>query len=218
VFADPPAPDELELAVFGRGYGECIAVHVGDAKWLIVDSFRDAGGEPVAATYLAGLHGEHDVVAAVVTHWDDDHIKGAMDLVARYEPGELWMPAVLDNDEAFEFAYAHTSNENSRLIPSGLQEFVSLAQGLRERPGVTRYGLPGRQIATGTAAIVRVLSPHDEVVSQGFAALGITQRPGLDEIASPRPNTTSIVLWVEFDRGHALLGADLEDSQWAGRL
>ena len=209
---DPPSADQLEITVFGRGLGESIAVHVGDQRWVVVDSFRDSKKRPVAQTYLENLDGDHIVVAVVLTHWDDDHTKGAADLIARYKPAEVWMPAVLDNDEAFEFAFAHVMAEASRTIPSGLREFVSVTDGLP--PGVTRYGLPGRPVATGTEAAVRVLSPHDEVVRQGFAALGIAQRPGFGEVSSPEPNDTSIALWVEMGEGTALLGADLEDSDW----
>jgi len=209
---DPPDPDQLELTIFGRGFGECIAVHVGDHRWVVVDSFRDTSQRPVAQTYLENLDGEHTVVAAVLTHWDDDHIKGAADLIERYRPDEVWMPAVLNNDEAFEFAFAHVEAQSGRAVPSGLREFVSVTSALPS--GVTRFALPGRFVTTGTPATLRVMSPHDEIVRQGFAALGIAQRPGFGEISSPRPNNTSIVLWVELGAGTALLGADLENSEW----
>ena len=208
----PPDPDQPEICVFGRGFGECIVVHVGSGRWIVVDSFRDKSKRPVAETYLDTLHGEHVVAAVVLTHWDDDHTKGASDLIERYDPPEVWMPAVLDNDEAFEFAAAHASVEATRSVPSGLREFVSVVTGLRA--GVTRYALPGRTVATGTNAVVRVLSPHDEIAKQGFAALGIVQQPGFGEISSPRPNNTSIVLRVEMAGGVGLLGADLENSEW----
>jgi hypothetical protein len=210
--ADPPAPQELEVAVFGRGHGESVLVHVGERRWVVVDSFRDKAKRPVAESYLDALDGEHRVVAVVLTHWDDDHTKGAADLIDRYRPEEVWIPAVLDNDEAFEFAYAHVEAERSRPTPSGLREFVSVTSGLA--PGVTRYAVPGRNVATGTGATIDVLSPHDEIVRRGFAALGITQRPGFGEVSSPKPNETSIVLWVTWNDGRVLLGADLENSQW----
>ena len=33
----PPAPDELEVSLFGRGVGECAVVHLGSGEWLVVD-------------------------------------------------------------------------------------------------------------------------------------------------------------------------------------
>lgn len=32
-----PATDEIELTLFGPGYGEAIAVHLGEGAWLLVD-------------------------------------------------------------------------------------------------------------------------------------------------------------------------------------
>src|SRR5947209_2078343 len=36
-----PGADELELTVFGGGFGESICVHVGGGSWVIVDSCID---------------------------------------------------------------------------------------------------------------------------------------------------------------------------------
>jgi len=37
----PVKQDEIEVSVFGPGYGESILVHLGAGKWVIVDSCRD---------------------------------------------------------------------------------------------------------------------------------------------------------------------------------
>jgi len=36
-----PAADEIEVTLFGPGYGEAIAVHLGEGAWLLVDSCID---------------------------------------------------------------------------------------------------------------------------------------------------------------------------------
>ena len=211
-----PATDELELVVFGRGFGECILVHVGDRKWVVVDSFCDQHDRPIAEIYLAGLDGEHSVEAIVITHWDDDHAKGASKLIERFEPKEVWIPAILRDREAFEFAYAHTEAESTRKIPLGLRAFVNVANALEEpgREDVVKFSMPGRTVMDGSPTLIRVLSPHDAIVKRGFQALGITQCPGLKEISSPKPNDTCSVLWIERNGGNALLGADMENSTW----
>jgi len=33
-------PDELEVSVFGPGYGESLAIHLGLGSWIIIDSCR----------------------------------------------------------------------------------------------------------------------------------------------------------------------------------
>lgn len=48
-FSEPPALNEVEISVFGPGYGEAIAVHTGNGNWLLVDSCIDPGsGLPAA--------------------------------------------------------------------------------------------------------------------------------------------------------------------------
>lgn len=37
----PPERDEIEVSVFGPGYGESILLHIGNNNWLIVDSCLD---------------------------------------------------------------------------------------------------------------------------------------------------------------------------------
>lgn len=35
---DPPDAQEMEITLFGPGYGESVVVHLGDQHWFIVDS------------------------------------------------------------------------------------------------------------------------------------------------------------------------------------
>ena len=52
----PPKDNEFELSVFGPGVGECLVVHLGMGKWIIVDSCLDKTGTgPVALEYLNSL-------------------------------------------------------------------------------------------------------------------------------------------------------------------
>jgi hypothetical protein len=210
-----PRPDELEISVLGRGFGESLLIHVGSGAWVVVDSFRDESGEPAPLSYLetfASPDRTDRVVAVVITHWDDDHTRGMAEIIAAHSPAEVWMPAVLDNDEAFEFAVTHDMATRSSPVPSGLREFVAVAEQVGD--DTRMWGIRGRAVATGTDATIRLLSPHDAVASRGFAALGITQQPGFGELSSPEPNNTSIALWVSWTGRRALLGADLENGRW----
>lgn len=40
-YGAPPAADEIEFSLFGPGYGEAVAVHLGDGTWLLIDSCID---------------------------------------------------------------------------------------------------------------------------------------------------------------------------------
>ena len=75
----PPAASEIEVSLFGPGFGECVVLHVGEGDWIIVDSCRDLDSHaPVAIAYLEQLGVEIDrsVRRVVATHWHDDHIDG----------------------------------------------------------------------------------------------------------------------------------------------
>ena len=48
--------DELEISIFGPGYGEAIALHLGFGKWVLVDScLEPKSGKPAQLQYLESL-------------------------------------------------------------------------------------------------------------------------------------------------------------------
>jgi glyoxylase-like metal-dependent hydrolase (beta-lactamase superfamily II) len=73
-----PAADDVEVSVFGHGYGECVVVHTGGGHWLVVDSctLRESG-RPVALAYLDAIGVAPSSIRWIVaTHWHDDHVAG----------------------------------------------------------------------------------------------------------------------------------------------
>src|SRR4051794_37763128 len=94
----PPGPDELEVSLFGPGVGECVVVHMGAGEWFVVDSCIDsATGSPAALDYLAAMNIDVSrmVKLVVVTHWHDDHMRGASTLVRRAETAQFVCSSVL---------------------------------------------------------------------------------------------------------------------------
>ena len=82
----PPKPDEIEISLFGRGYGECLILHLGLNKWIIIDSFNDPHSkQPIALDYLDfyGINPSDSVEQLILTHWHDDHIKGASQVLSQ---------------------------------------------------------------------------------------------------------------------------------------
>lgn len=79
----PPDPAEIEVAMFGPGYGESILVHIGNGEWLVIDSFLDPDRRPSALVYLERLgHNPAKAIKLIVaTHWHDNHIRGMGRLV-----------------------------------------------------------------------------------------------------------------------------------------
>src|SRR5437870_3908933 len=99
---DKPNPDQLELSLFGPGYGECVVVHLGARKWMVVDSCWDAAADrAVALRYLEGIGVDiaTDIVLVVITHWHDDHIQGAASIVRAAGSAEVVCSMALRNEE-----------------------------------------------------------------------------------------------------------------------
>ena len=79
----PPQADEIEMTLFGPGYGECVLIHLGNHKWAIVDSCFNRDHRPAVLAYLRnlGLNPSEAVSLIVATHWHDDHIRGMGEVV-----------------------------------------------------------------------------------------------------------------------------------------
>jgi len=100
-----PAPDEIEVCVFGPNYGECVALHLGNGNWAVVDSCLHEG-EPVAIAYLRalGLNPAQSIRVVIATHWHDDHYKGLSRIIADAPAAHIWISSVLTDREFLRFA------------------------------------------------------------------------------------------------------------------
>src|SRR5687768_12230207 len=79
-----PASDELEVSVFGPGYGEAISVHLGGGNWILVDSCKESESDsPASLAYLKRLDVDPSkaVRLIVATHWHNDHVRGISQIV-----------------------------------------------------------------------------------------------------------------------------------------
>ena len=224
---DPPKLDEIEVSIFGPGYGEAIVLHVGEGKWVLVDSCIGPDSElPAALDYLHGLNVnvENAVRLIVATHWHDDHICGFGTVLEECKSAAISISSALDIEEFLALPVLYREPVVRR--SSGLNEFIQMLHILdaRKEKGV-RFGsltlaLADRlmfhdhiRLASETVeAKVFALSPSDSSLLQAKLAfaellskLGPTRR-----VASPTPNHASVVLWVEVGSHRILLGADLE--------
>jgi beta-lactamase superfamily II metal-dependent hydrolase len=226
----PPATDELEISLFGPGVGECVVVHVGAGEWLVVDSCVDsATGRPAALDYLATLNVDvsRSVKLVAVTHWHDDHMRGASELVRQAIGAKFACSAVLRTNDVQTFVAASRTGIKAD-GGSGLDEFASILSTLqgRRHAGVRRETVgPTWSSAdqllfqrAGTAAVpmaqVYALSPSSATLSRGFHELArFMPKRGAPKRAavSVDPNETSLVLSVQFGGAVAILGSDLEN-------
>jgi hypothetical protein len=223
---DLPAPNQLEISVFGPGIGESIVVHLGDGDWIVIDSCIDrrSGGGPVALQYLRSLGVDvgTQVRLVVATHWHDDHIQGLAEILAEAKSARFVNSAAYQLHELIKVV--KLGAETSPLPAT--KEFNSIIRLLedRRRRGEKKEAvgpvpaLANKRILALTAhhrsisAEVFALSPSDGVFNIAQAELS----NALSEIRLRRrplrqgPNQLSIVLWLKVGVLNVLLGADLE--------
>jgi hypothetical protein len=85
----PPNENELEITVFGPGYGESIVLHVPGIGWGVIDSCEvRKHPTPLALHYLLNLLSPPypKLAFVLLTHPHEDHYKG-LDKIIREYPG-----------------------------------------------------------------------------------------------------------------------------------
>jgi len=210
-----PVADEIEVTVLGPGYGESVVVHLGNGEWLIVDSCVDSSdsSKPVAPLqYLRslGVEVERAVKYIVVSHWDDDHVKGIADVVeacisADFICSEIFPgPQFVSFVEAISVGDAMTDGGNVRNIRKVIQL-------LEDRQKAIKRAGPSRTLRINPK--ITSWSPSD-LEQQEFlkfiAAAHPQARQALRKAMPSTPNLTSVVLTIEWDDVSVLLGADME--------
>jgi hypothetical protein len=208
-----PGDCELEVSVFGPGYGECILVHLGHGDWIVVDSCLDpTSRKPAALRYLEflGLDPAPAIRLVVATHWHDDHIDGLGEVFRRSRESEFACTAAL-GQPAFNDLLSASLGARFIVGGSGIDELWSILAELKQRSPnsnaiAPRLAVAGRRLwplpnkRSPLPASVHCLSPSDAAVIASVSRLDrILPSNSKVRRRIPRmdPNDTSIVLSVE---------------------
>lgn len=227
----PPTVDEIEFTLFGPGYGEAIAMHLGEGVWLLVDSCIDPDSKaPASGTYLEQLGVDAGRVRAIVaSHWHDDHISGISQLAAKYPEADFVISAVFNRNEAAAFLAAYNGASSSGLA-RGTKELFEVVRA-RETvfPALHRSNVL-EAILNGMQVRVTALSPVPAAFSQclsNLARYAARKDDAINHAPELRPNFEAVALHIDLGDDAVLLGADLEDhgkygwaavmtDQWSG--
>lgn len=139
-----PARDEIEISIFGPGFGECILVYLGGGDWVMIDSCLDTESkEPAALVYFrkVGLDVSDCLRAVIATHWHDDHIKGISDVFAAAKNAAFACTEAVRQPDFLEVLSAWTGTR-ALTGGSGIDELRSILAELKERQANTRYPAP----------------------------------------------------------------------------
>ena len=221
-----PAQDEFEVSIFGPGVGECVVLHLGRGKWMIIDSCLDQNTkQPVALDYLGALNVDvaNDVAAIVVTHWHDDHTRGASAVLRACAKASFFCSSAVGRREFFQLVAAAQQLELRAEKGSGIDEMARVFAVLEERLKRSEGRFPSPEYAAAQTIIFRAeaneknpgcvveaLSPSSTSVTRGMLSFAPRLMSAKKAIPNPGPNELSVALHVEFGEFAALLGADLE--------
>jgi len=222
-----PKGSEIELTLFGPGFGECCLVHVGSGRWIVVDSCIEPNSNlPAAFWYLEKLGYDPSKVVdlIVASHWHDDHIRGLARIVEICSEARFCCSTALRADEFRASVLAYSEREIQCLHP-GPQEIIKIYEHLNRRRGQTSkpiravpnrkvHQLSGKDLNHGQNCAVWTLSPSDEQIERFLLEIaslmpvaGQTKR----RIVKQDQNQASVVVLVTVGPLAVLLGGDLEE-------
>lgn len=217
-YGTAPAADEAEVVVFGPGFGEAIAVHLGEQNWMLVDSCIDPySKQPAAQTYLNAIGVNADSVHSILaSHWHDDHVRGLARLATAYPGAELNLSSVFNNNEARTFLATFSGNAAPRLT-RGTHELFQ-AVGSREIAYQVhhRHIVAERNLVTSGRLVRAVaLSPLPAAVAISLARMASylpqQQDQPIDHAPELPPNLEAVAVHIDWGDDAVLLGSDLED-------
>jgi len=221
-----PSLDEVEISIFGPGYGESILCHLGNNCWIIVDSCLDpVSKQPYPLTYLKsiGVNSETSVKHIIATHWHDDHIRGLGNIVEECKSADFICSEALKSNEFLTLVSAY--GKRSMMTSSGADEFYKVLQTLeRYTPQKTpRFAIEDRCLkrVLPENSVLRLpceihsLSPSDYSVlltKIEIAKLIPKERATKRRVLEISPNHISVVLLIIIGDLYILLGSDLEET------
>jgi beta-lactamase superfamily II metal-dependent hydrolase len=227
----PPDDNQIEVSVFGPGYGESIAIHVGNGVWIIVDCcINPFSGQPAPLEYLEriGVDPASSVRLIVATHWHDDHIRGLGKVFRACKRADFSCSAALQRKQFL--ALVQACGTRHMMSSSGVDEFFEIHSAMADRARETassrihpKWAIADRLLwqechpsATVDPAIhVYALSPSDAAVSRSLeeiAGLMPTAHSPKKRVTVSSPNHFAVVVWVNIQGIILLLGSDLEET------
>jgi len=153
--AAPPRHDQVEVSLFGPGYGESVLVHLGNDTWAIVDSCIDPADNrtPAPLAYLRhiGVDVARSVVLVIATHWHDDHVRGLGNILAACGNATFACSYALKSQEFL--ALVCKCAQASTRSTSGVDEFNKVINELQKRSSTPApaFAIQDRTILTDAA-------------------------------------------------------------------
>lgn len=208
-----PNEDEIEISVFGRGYGECIILCIGNHDFVVVDSFiNPQTNNPISIDYLQAMNIDCAAIKYVIlTHWHADHIAGISKVLNAANPNVKLVLSPIITEKKFNAFITQGIQEGL----NSTSEFSNVLTYIRKR---------GKECIILTAQDLRVcaneeindveifaLSPQQLDLVRYFQTLIHSIKNHKTAYEFHDDNILSIVLLMKFMNDGILLGGDLEN-------
>jgi beta-lactamase superfamily II metal-dependent hydrolase len=224
----PPRPDQLELTLMGPGFGESIVIHVGNGKWVLVDSCVDNTSNPpmpAALRYLAslGITPADAVSLIIATHWHDDHIRGMSTLLSACPQAKFCLSSALSAEEFFAMVTKYDIERFSKST-TGVREIHEVFNALtaasrkpiRAVSNKPIFKLEGSESGHGYDCIVTALTPSDAQLEKFYfeiTALMPAINTTMQRCTPQGENDMAVVTWVSIGPVAILMGSDLQETK-----
>jgi len=208
----PPKTDEIELSVFGRGFGDCLIVSCGHNEFLVVDSFiNNETGNPIALDYMEAMGFSSGAIKQVVlTHWHQDHITGISNILqeASHE-AKLVISPIIQQEKFLEYIAIGLKEKVESTAEFGkVIDFIKKNSSRVIVPITDKIIFPYKE----NDIEVYTLSPNDVDLYEYIAAIMLPDERRKTSYSFPESNNLSIVMLVKFGTDGILLGSDLENA------
>jgi hypothetical protein len=224
-----PRENEVEISVFGPGYGECVVLHALSGQWIIIDSCKGSNSEqPAALEYLDRLAVDvaSQVRLVLATHYHDDHISGIGETFERCKAARFACSMALNTADWTALVAIY----RGYLVAggSGVSEISRVMRELQGRSPPHEVAAPifciaGRRLDEPILVPplqVTCLSPSDAAVATMHTRIREKLLPRAEQrrLAVPNlgSNDGSVVLSIRAGKASALFGADLEERGRSG--
>jgi hypothetical protein len=216
----------VEVSIVGRGYGECVLVHLGWGDWLIVDCCL---AEPEPPTPYPPLYLERmgipfeEVRWLLASHWHDDHVAGFGALTQLCNTATVYMSEALRSQEFASLAQAEIEEPPGR-IGSGIREMRQTLKELKESRRTVEQARADQRLfldeVDGLTREIWALSPSNAASlrsKRAFVQEALPMAAARRRVRAPDPNEASVALHVRVGDVVVLLGADLQNEKSADR-
>jgi len=209
---------EIALIGTGGGYGEAVVIHLGNDKWVVVDSCIDPkSGKSLPLAYLEnlGVDVENSVELIVCTHWHDDHIQGISQLFEQCKTAKFAFARPTDTKKFLYLVGLDGMKDSAKISACSTREFKKCID-IRQQRGRPSIEITADRVLLGKSgmnASVYSLSPSDNVLANYDLEISrlITQFGKQSKrIQINSPNEKSVALYIDFGKHKVILGSDLE--------